>query len=410
MLSARDNPAIAVSPQQGRLQLSPGRRRIVFVLPNNSEFGGLEKHLLDLIGMLLGYDNAELAILCFGLDIFTKRLHQEWSSRVTVRTATEPTTLSAWIKLFRQLHPDIVVFCYGWIASFPWEATLAAMLAGVRRRFAIQHLVLPPLPPAPQGKGLRGKLRLIIGQRARKLFGWRFAALISTKTICVSDAVRDSLLTSLRFPSRRTITVHNGVSVAAFVPSKRNGLFHRTQLGIDSEEFLLVCAARLSEAKGLDILLQAVSGAIRGGVSCKCIVVGDGPLREKLLQQVEDLQLAGYVHFLGFKHDVRPYLQAASAFILTSHLEGLPLSVLEAMACGLPCIVTNVGGSAEAVRHGINGLVISPGSVEEAEKAIVHLATHGWERLQMASRARKIACESFDIERQMKALVAVLLA
>jgi glycosyltransferase involved in cell wall biosynthesis len=180
-------------------------------------------------------------------------------------------------------------------------------------------------------------------------------------------------------------------------------------LGVGPEEFLLVCAARLTKVKGIDILLQAVSQVIRQGISCKCIIVGDGPLKEILLQQAQSLGLAGHVFFEGFQEDVRPYLQAGSAFILTSHLEGLPLSVLEAMACGLPCIVTNVGGSAEAVIDRVVGLVIPPASVDAAAEAILYLATHPHERGQMASRARERVSLAFDIEDKMSELRDLIL-
>lgn len=409
MVPGRKTLVIKQSLQSSLLRTASSPKRILFVLPDSAEFGGLEKHLLELIEMLLRH-NTQVAVLCFGPDIFTERFENDWHARVSVVTKAEPKAISGWISLFQQLRSDTVVFCYGWIDSFPWQATLAAMVAGIRRRFAIQHLVLPPLPPPPKGKGLKIWLRRRIGQRARRLMGWRAAALLSTKTICVSDAVRDSLVSKVRFPPRRTITVHNGVSTLSFTPSKENGLIHRSRLALGEEEFVLVCAARLSEAKGIDILLRAVSGVVRRGVQCTCVVVGDGPLRDKLLKQVDDLKLSSHVRFVGFQKDVRPYLQCASAFILTSHLEGLPLAVLEAMACGVPCIVTNVGGSAEAVKQGINGLVIEPGSVEEAEKAIVHLATHEQECIEMAKNARRRACESFDIESQMKILVEVILS
>ena len=398
-----------VAALQGSLQLASDRKKFLFVLPNSNEFGGLEKHTIDLIGCLREDKDAQFTILCLGQDIFTSHLDPDWGSTVCVCTKTEPVTVSGWRTLLREYRPDVTVFCYGWIASFPWQAILAALLAGIRRRIAIQHLVLPELPPVPDGRGLRGKLRILIGERARRLLGWRFAAFLSTKTICVSNAVRDSLITSLHFPPRRTITVHNGISVSNFSPSKLDGLATRSRLGIGSDEFLLICAARLSEVKGIDILLQAIAGAVRRGVACKCLIAGDGPLRENLARQTEELHLSDRVYFIGFQRDVRPFLHAASAFILTSHLEGLPLAVLEAMACGLPCIVTNVGGSADAVKHGINGLVIAPGSVGEAENAIVRLATQDAERLQMASKARSIACESFNIEVQMKELVNVII-
>jgi glycosyltransferase involved in cell wall biosynthesis len=184
----------------------------------------------------------------------------------------------------------------------------------------------------------------------------------------------------------------------------------RARLGVGPEDFLLVCVARLAETKGVDILIQAVSIVARQGISCKCIIVGDGPLKEKLLQQANSQGLWGYVYFEGFQEDVRPYLQAGSAFILTSYQEGLPLLVLEAMACGLPCIVTNVGGCAEAVKDQVVGLVIPPASVEAAADAILFLVTHPHERARMAQASRSRVCEEFDIEAKMAEIKRLILS
>jgi glycosyltransferase involved in cell wall biosynthesis len=182
----------------------------------------------------------------------------------------------------------------------------------------------------------------------------------------------------------------------------------RARLDIDPDEFVLVSVARLVEEKGIDILIRAVSKAVRQGVPCKCIILGGGPLREKLQQKVNFEGLWDHVFLEGFQQDVRPYLQAGSAFILTSHLEGLPISVLEAMACGLPCIVTNVGGSAEAVKNQVTGLVIPPASPEAAADAILYLATNPDKRAEMASKAREVASQSFDIEARMAELTSVI--
>jgi glycosyltransferase involved in cell wall biosynthesis len=225
----------------------------------------------------------------------------------------------------------------------------------------------------------------------------------------VSNAVQEVLVNDYGFPARKTVVVHNGVSTSTFAPSEIGGAPVRARFGVGPEDFLLVCAARLAEAKGIDILLQAVSRVVRQGVSCKCVIVGDGLLKEKLLQLANSDGLWDHVYFEGFQKDVRPYLQAGSAFILTSHLEGLPLSVLEAMACGLPCIVTNVGGSAEAVKDKVVGLVIPPASVEAAVDAIMYLVTHPDERAEMASKTRDTVCRSFDIEDKMSELTSVIL-
>ena len=401
-------PETALREEPRRAAEARSGRNIVFVPHKEEDFGGLEKHLLDLLERL-PEPGLELSILCFGRDVYTERIDRARTPNITVKPRPEPRTLTEWIELFRELRPDVVVFCYGWIGSFSWQASLGALLAGVRKRFAIQHLVPPPLPPPVEGTSPRDWLRRLIGERARRLFGWRVAAHLYNRTICVSNAVRDPLIRAYRFPKRKTITIHNGVSLSRYGPCESARTSVREQFGMGPEDFLLICVARLGKAKGVDILVQAVSEVVRSGVSFKCVILGDGPLKEKLLEQAHSLGLSGYLFFEGFQKDVRPFLQAGSAFILTSHLEGLPLSVLEAMACGLPCIVTNVGGSAEAVEHGVVGLVIPPASVEAAAEAISYLATHPRERALMAGRTRERVCRAFDIENSMAEIKRVIL-
>ena len=387
----------------------PTGKKIMFVLPKTTEFGGLERHLLDLLRRLKEPQLHPL-VVCFDQDIISAHRDRDQQAQVVVKCEKEPESLWDWLRIIREVQPEIIVFSYSWIRAFPWQAPVAALLASVRKRVSIQHLIPPP-PPAPvHGKSPGNMLRRLIGKRARYLLGVRVSGNVFNKTICVSNAVRNSLVNTYGFPARRTVTVTNGVSTSTFVPSKVDGAAVRARLGVGSEEFLLVCAARLVEAKGIDILLHAVSRVVRQGVSCRCIIVGDGLLKERLLHEANCLGLSGYVFFEGFQKDVRPYLQAASAFILTSHLEGLPLSVLEAMACGLPCIVTNVGGSAEAVKHQVTGLVIPPGSLDEAESAILYLATHPDERAEMASKARETVCQDFDIENRIDELKRALLS
>ncbi len=213
-----------------------------------------------------------------------------------------------------------------------------------------------------------------------------------------------------RFPIKNTITIYNGISVSKFVPAENAGAAVRTRLGVKPDEFLLVCAARLSEQKGIDILLQAIAQVLREGVQCKCVIVGDGPLRAQLLDQSQKLGLSDHVIFEGFCAEVLPYLQAANVFILTSRSEGLPLSILEAMACGIPCIVTNVGGNAEAVTNKVDGLVVPPESPGAVAGAISFLATHPVEREKMSRLTRTRVCEAFDIDNKVAEIGRVILS
>jgi glycosyltransferase involved in cell wall biosynthesis len=386
----------------------PHGKKIVFVLPRTSEFGGLERHLLDLLRRLKD-PQLHSSVVCFDQDVISAHMGRDQQAHVAVKCEKQPKSLRDWFRIIREADPDTIVFIYSWIEAFPWQAPVAALLAGVRRRFSIHQLIANPPPPRVRGWSPRNMLRRLIGRRARYLLSVRTSGYVLNKTICVSNAVQEVLVNAYRFPASKTVIVHNGVSTSTFVPSEMGGAAVRARFGVGPEDFLLVCAARLADAKGIDILLQAVSRVVRQGVSCKCIIVGDGPLKEKLLQQANSDGLWEHVYFEGFQKDVRPYLQAGSAFILTSHVEGLPLSVLEAMACGLPCIVTNVGGSAEAVKDHVTGLVIPPASVEAVVDAILYLVTHPDERAEMAGKSRDAVCQSFDIEDKMSELTRVIL-
>jgi len=381
--------------------------RTVLFVTHTPGYGGTEKHLLELLARI---DDARVRslILCTEADPYTERLNGRYPG-VAVRCETALKSMCDWIRIFREIRPAIVVFVYGTLTQLPWYAAAAGRLAGIRKLYAIQHLIPPAVPPKVEGKSIRDVVRRLIGRRTRRLLGSRVPPFFCEKTICVSDAVRDSLILNYRFPARKMVTIHNGVSVSEFVPSRGNGIALRTKLGIGAEEFVLVCVARLGEEKGIDILLQEMSELLRRNLSCKCIIVGEGYLRENLLQQISALDLGQHVLMVGFHEDVRPYLLASDAFILTSYKEGLPFAVLEAMACGLPCIVTNVGGNAEAVAHNVNGLVVNVGCVDEVVEAVSYLLAHPGERSRMSTLARSRACERFDIDVKMAEMKHVVL-
>jgi glycosyltransferase involved in cell wall biosynthesis len=384
--------------EQDRAETRIRQRKVLFIT-RAFDFGGAENHLLELVRRL-DANASRISILCLGKDLYSSRLGGDQAIEVNT-VVCPPNSLWAWIKLFRGVQADVVVFIYGWIWALPWTASIGARLAGVPKRISIQHLITP----ADANRGwVRGAIRKLFGPLNLKL-----SASLFQSTIAVSADLRNSLIRDFGYPERRVMTIHNGVSLTEFSPSAKNGAELRNKLGLRSEDFVLVCTARLSEQKGIDVLLQGISRAMQKGVHSKCLIIGEGPLKEKLIEQARDLGISEHVYFEGFSDDVRPYLQASSAFILTSYREGLPISILEAMACGLPCIVTNVGGNSEAVTDMINGLVIPAGSPEAVANAIMYLASHVEERAQMAKRARSIAQDEFDIEKCIAGISRVIL-
>ena len=395
---------------QGSESRNRAKRRVLFVT-NAFSYGGSEKHLLELLNRL-DDPGVDSVILCTDSDPFSERLNQEQHSSVAIRSEKSLKSVQEWRRVFEEIRPDVVVLVYGTLWMLPWHAAAAAWLARVPKIYAIQHL-MPQPPPEPlvlKIKSPRDVMRRVFGRRVRRILSARIQPNLSNKTICVSNAVREALIKQYRFPARRMLTIHNGISSSEFVHSPSDGEAVRRRLGIRPDNFVLVCTARLSPEKGIDILVSAMGQIIQKDPSCKCIIIGEGALKEELLVQAKHLGAGGHIFLEGFQADVRPYLSAADAFILTSHIEGLPFSVLEAMSCGLPCVVTNVGGNAEAVVHGVNGLVINNGSVEEVVQAIIYLRSHPEERARMSHASRSRAQSEFDIEARMADIKRLILS
>ncbi len=388
-------------------QFSHSRRNHVLFVHLSPEFGGAEKHLIDLLRTLSGC-GVDLSVLCLDADLFTGHLSGDGAVHVNIRRARYPGSLWEWVRILRDIRPDAVVFVNGVLWNLPWHASVAAWVAGIPRRHSIAHLPPPPVPPTVEGWGRRNIARKI--KPTKHFSRRRLSAWCDSTTICVSDAIREALIRDYHFPSHKTITIRNGVSLSKFEGSGTGGAAVRKRAGIGPEEFLLVSVGRLSEQKAFDILLLAMARLARHGVRCKCIIVGDGPLRTQLSEQAVALGLSNQVLFAGFQEDVRPYLEAANAFALSSRNEGLPLALLEAMACGLPCVVTNVGGNAEVLRHGVEGLIVPPGSVDEVADAISYLATHPRECAEMSRMARARVREAFDVQSAMEKIKDVILA
>ncbi len=386
-----------------------GKRTLLFVT-NAFCYGGTEKHLLELWSRL-DDSNLRSVVLCTDSDPFTERLTERCRSSFVIRSEKSLKSIADWVRVYREIKPNVAVLTYGTLWMLPWLATVAAWLAGVQKIYAI-HQLMPQPPPDPRILEIRTPrdvLRRVFGKRVRKLLAVRVPPYLCDATICVSDAVRDALIHRYGFPARKLLTIHNGVSTKEFSANRTDGKAIRRKLEIRPDEFVLVCAARLSAEKGIDILLSAMSQIIQKVPACKCIIIGEGALKDKLLEQSKSLGLSHHVFFEGFQGDVRPYFCAADIFVLTSHIEGLPLSVVEAMACGLPCVATNVGGNSEAVAHNVNGLVVNPGSAEAVAQAITYLLTHPEERVRMAKASRSRACAEFDIEVKMAEIKRLIL-
>jgi len=379
------------------------RSPVILFVTNTVTYGGAEKHLVELI-YRLHPSGVRSVIACLKEDPFSERLP---SDHARIITHTPAGGFFSWLSLFRRVQPQSVVFIPG-VFNFPWHAYLAAKCAGVAETHCIQHNTQNPLPPPPPLTSVNGILRRCFGWRTRYILDAGIMTRIADYTICVSEAVRRSLVSGHGYPAGKTITILNGVNVSEFSPCDTTRTAMRKQLGFTPDDVVLVCVARLTPEKGVDVLLDAVAQLMKRNFSCKCVVVGDGPLKHQLADKVLSLGLQDHVRLEGFQKDVKRYLQAADIFTLTSYNEGLPFAVLEAMACGLPCVVTNVGGNAEAVTPR-EGFVVPPGSADKVAHALSSLLQDRQQRLSMSRSSRNRVEEVFNLDLRMRDLGEAIL-
>ncbi|MCX5796597.1 MAG: glycosyltransferase [Elusimicrobia bacterium] len=213
--------------------------------------------------------------------------------------------------------------------------------------------------------------------------------------IAESEASRDFLTRRLGYAADRVKTVHNGVELPE-APSEAERKRARLQLGLREDETLLLAMGRLDDQKGHGVLIDAVAG-LKDSRKPRCAIIGDGPLRDRLLAQVERLGLHRLVQLPGERGDVRSWLCASDIFVLPSLWEGLPNALLEAMALGLPVAASRVDGVPEAVTDGQDGLLVAPGDPRALAKALVSLMDDPGLRRRLGQAARTRVAESFTL-------------
>ena len=219
-----------------------------------------------------------------------------------------------------------------------------------------------------------------------------FCARRADAVVCVSQELAKTLC------QRRWIedaqVVRNGVDVRRFHPQAAP-LGIRAALKVAPQALLVGCVARLSVEKRHVDLIAAARRARAQGVPVELVFVGEGPLRSALQAQ---LAPGEQVHFMPFERDIAGLLVELDVFGLVSAHEGLPMSLLEAMACGRAVLATAVGGIPELVDGGqrSGGLLVAAGDVEALASALVQLADPQLRRL-LGQRARERVCAAHDL-------------
>lgn len=220
--------------------------------------------------------------------------------------------------------------------------------------------------------------------------------------VAISGDIADEFLAA-GYQGDRMIRIPNGVDLHRFQPVTREDAYQRRdQLGLPRRSFLFVYSGRLHRHKGLLTLLDAWRHLMAMEKSAHLLLLGENSpnlgVEAELRQFVSQHLLRDTITFAGRQADVLPWLQAADAFVLPSQREGLSISLLEAMATGLPAVGTRTSGTIELIRQGQNGYLVDIGDAVAMTRAMGNLLRHPREAREMGRAGRAIVEGEFGLE------------
>lgn len=224
------------------------------------------------------------------------------------------------------------------------------------------------------------------------------------KAIAVSGDLAETMK-SLGITKDKIVILRNAVDTNRFKPFKNMELRHK--YGVKENELLILFVGYLDTFKGIFELVDAFYGINKENKNVKLMMVGTGLKKDEIKKKISQLGLKSYVMLIGtVPHaEIHSYYQMADVFVLPSHTEGFPLSVLEAMACKIPVLVTDVGGISEIIENGLNGFVVVSNDEHELTNKLKIITKDKNLRNDFANKSYEIIRNShFDMGDKIKVL------
>ena len=274
--------------------------------------------------------------------------------------------------------------------SFPsgFTALLAKLLLGI------------PVICTSHGDDVQIDWEIGYGARRNRIVSWLTKLTLKNVDLhtVVSRCMIGDAIEAGSNPSKIRV-VYNGINLDS-IPRSYNSQSLKKH-GIEAEDFIILFLGRLHPKKCPEDLVKAFPKVVEKVPNAKLVFAGKGKEEMKLEKMVSDLNLKDKVIFAGFVSEDEKWdlLKRCDAFILPSVVEGHPITVIEAMACSKPVIVTNIGPFPEIIRDGETGLLVPLHSPDALANAIVELALDEEKRIKMGKMARRDVEERFDINK-----------
>ena len=222
------------------------------------------------------------------------------------------------------------------------------------------------------------------------------------KVIAISEAVREHLVNDFKVKEADVRLIHNGIDINKFeIPNPKSKNDYKKDLGLGSGPVVGI-VARLSDVKGHAYLIEAMKSVLGKIPQVQLLIVGDGKMKQGLVKLVRSLKIEKSVYFIPAVSDIAQVFGAMDLFVMPSLKEGLGLSLMQAMAVGLPVIGSDVGGIKSLIKMGENGILVKAADSLILASAILDLLEDPAQAKLLGDRARDCIRENFSLDKMIQ--------
>jgi glycosyltransferase involved in cell wall biosynthesis len=383
------------------------------IITETSGWGGTEIHTAAVAGALAARGN-RVRLIQLGHEVYDRQSPSPWGAGVTTAAVPRPAGSMAgrvrfWHRLFAAQALDRVVLAkcdFG----VRWPCLDLAMLRSQRRLLRIEHSLPPDLHALKPRRRLGDRLPGV------GLWYWRHLARLalhraaSDQVITVSGAMRERLVGEYGYRAEQVTAIPNGVDAGRFRPDPGAATRARERWGIPGGAYVIGTVARLAPVKRLERLLQAFRMLLQQSEApCYLVLVGDGTEGPALKTAAVELGIAAHCVWPGPTE--QPWLEypGFDCFAMTSEIEGLPYSLLEAMACECLPVAMAIPGVSEVVTDGVTGRLVEPdvAAYARALREVMEVAPE--RRRAMGAGARRHVLTHHEERRQIERVCEVIL-
>jgi len=273
-----------------------------------------------------------------------------------------------------------VLMTYNWGST---DAIWLGRLAGVTKIIHNEH-----------GFNIDEAIALSAKRSLVRFFVYRMAS----KTVVVSNELLNIMKNKFYLNHRNLAFISNGINTEYYIQNFSERERVRAALGFKNADFVVGFSGRLDPVKNLDLMVKVFLHCLRNDPHFKFLVIGDGPEKERIENLCKGVNIQQHVLLAGKKDEVLPYLRALDAFLLTSHREQMPLTILEAMSVGIPVVASKVGEIPHMINDGMDGFLVSPNTAPEIWSRILILIKNDDSYKNIGILARKKILDKFQEE------------